>query len=270
MTQPPASPALRALAWNTTSADRRGTTATGLHWLRELTITRLSGAPWHGSTTDDEGALLVLAGTHDFEAGGKQWPQRGIRTDPFSGRPIALYLPRGTAFAVGGGTGEVLLVRAAPPAAPAEPLGKEEFSRKPLLVLAGSGKAFDPATGAWRPEEQFAESAEFLLPRHIVASEQDGVRVERIFAAGYKSKVLGLAEAVLADGSTAKGLADRAGEGLLYHRCEGELALRCGGESLVVRGEGVVAVGEASALELAATRGRAYVALALASPKSST
>lgn len=272
MTSPTSRPIAppRPLNLDTLAAGHRETAETGLAWLTALAVVKLDGKPFIGEVAQEEAALLVLSGTHDFEAGGKTWPQRGVRTTPFQGRPIALFMPPRTPFSVHDGRGEALLIRAKLPIPTAPAQGIEELSRKPLLVLAGSGKAFDPATGAWRPEEQFQDSPEFLLPRHIQTVEQDGVKVERIFTQGYKSRVLGLAEAVLPAGQRLEGFAEVAAEALLYYRSEAPLEVEVGTGILRVSGEGALAIADASALKLHAGSTPAYVVLATAAPKSST
>lgn len=261
---------IRPLDLTARAGARLGTAETGLSWLTGLAVIELGSQPFTGELAQEEAALLVLSGTHDFEAGGKAWPQRGVRQTPMQGRPIALYLPPRTPFSVRNGRGEALLVRAQLPLPTGPAQGIEELARKPLLVLAGSGKAFDPTTGGWRPEEEFLDSPEFLLPRHIHSVEQDGVKVERIFSRGYKSRVLGLAEAVLPTGRRLTGFAETAAEAILYYRSEGPLTVEVGTGPLAVTGEGALAIADASVLELRAGSTPAYVALATAAPKSST
>src|SRR6476646_5301452 len=58
-------------------------------------------APFSASTGGREIAVVVLGGRCRVEAGGESW-QLGGRESVFDGMPWALYLPRDTAYAVGG------------------------------------------------------------------------------------------------------------------------------------------------------------------------
>ena len=74
---------------------------------------------------DDEHCLVILAGTCTVEAGPEIFRSIGDRESPFSGKPTAVYIPKGTAFAVvpettlelaicsapGGGDHKVRLIR---------------------------------------------------------------------------------------------------------------------------------------------------------------
>ena len=255
---------MRLLAFAAIAPGLRAVDLGGTGRLRRLAVRQLDLEPWTGTTGDEETALLVLSGTHDFAAGGKTWPQRGVRAAPTAGRPLALFLPRRTPFQVGGGRGEVLLAATQddPPAPPSDP--REALTRKPLLTLAGSGKAFDPRAGAWVPEEQFAESPEFVLPRHVRALDESGVRVERIFGSDYKARVLGLDECVLQAGQRWRlGSYDQDPElvAAIYVRAEDAVDVPGAGRLF---GEGVVLCERAQGVEVIAAGGPAYLAIVYA------
>jgi hypothetical protein len=150
------------------------------------------------TTADAEEALVVvLSGTFDLQAGPSHWGQRGARSEPRAGRPLGVFLPPRTPLSASHGDGELLLVRArqallAPPAT-----GRQALSQKPLLPLAGSGKAFDPAAGEWLPAETFPTAPELIPPRRAERRELAGVTIERIFPPAYKAATLSLDEVVL-------------------------------------------------------------------------
>ncbi|MBK8096886.1 MAG: 5-deoxy-glucuronate isomerase [Planctomycetes bacterium] len=176
------------------------------------------------TTGDEETCALILAGTFDLQGGGTMWQSRGARTTPLVGRPMAVFLPPRTPF-VAAGTGEILFVGARQPAAPEPDLGRAALSRKPLLPLAGSGKAFDPGSGEWKPAETFPTAPESLPPRRMQRDVVDGIAVERVFGVDYKAATLSVDEAVLPAGATLRlqaipGL-PRALEVLLYLRGAG-------------------------------------------------
>jgi hypothetical protein len=152
------------------------------------------------TTGDEETAVLLLAGTFDLIGGTTAWPARGARATPFTGRPMAVFLPPRTSFRAAHGTGEMLLVTARQPAAPAPAAGRAALAQKPLLPLAGSGKAFDPTSGEWLPAEAFPTAPESLPPRRMQRLTVGGVVVERVLAADYKAATLSLDEAVVPAG----------------------------------------------------------------------
>ncbi|MCC6669665.1 MAG: 5-deoxy-glucuronate isomerase [Planctomycetes bacterium] len=265
------SASIQVLAFVPAGNGRRSADPLQARWLSGLYLLDLGAAPLTDHTGDHECALLVLSGTHDFQAGGKAWPQRGVRASPFAGRPVLLFVPPQTPISVAGGAGEALLVCARRPRAKPDAPGKTELSRRPVLTLAGSGKAFDPATGTWRPEEHFALAAEFLLPRHIERVDVGGVAVERLMGGGYKSAVLAMDEAVLHSGGELRTAPPaHAGEAVVYYRSEGELVVRGAGGTATVQGEGALYLAQPAAASFAASGGRSYLALVYAGEKPST
>lgn len=237
-------------------------------WLRQILLLAADSATVEIQTADgEETGMIVLSGTHDLEANAGSWISRGIRTSPFEGRPVALFLPPKTRFRASNGQGDLLLVSTLrpelPTATPVEP------QQKPLLPLAGSNQAYDSASGSWKPIESFPESAEAILPRRIEHDEIGGVSVERVFPVDYKTLGLSIGEAVVpADAAVTvpTWIDDRAAAGYpeewaVYYRAEAELEV--GGEC--VSGDGVLCgTGE---VQLRARGGRAYVALVCAGPK---
>lgn len=175
--------------------------ATGTRWLVHCQVWR-PAVDDRLVTGDHETAAVLLSGTFDLRGGGTAWPARGARSTPFGGRPMAVFLPPRCEFAAANGHGEILLVAARQPAAPPAAAGREQLARKPLLPLAGSGKAFDPVAGDWRPAESFPTAAESLPPRRMQQLQAGQVRVERVLAADYKAATLSLDEAVLEPGQT--------------------------------------------------------------------
>lgn len=157
-------------------------------------------------TGNVETAAVILGGTFDLTAGDpggerNSWPARGARQTPFEGRPMAVFLPPGSEFGAADGDGEILLVAARQPdGGPTPQEGRQALSQSPLLPLAGSGKAFDPATGEWMPAETFPTSAESLPPRRMRRRDVGDVPVERVLAADYKAATLTVDEAVIPPG----------------------------------------------------------------------
>ncbi|HEX5054728.1 MAG TPA: 5-deoxy-glucuronate isomerase [Planctomycetota bacterium] len=195
------------------------------------------------TTADVETAALLLSGTFDLIGGETAWPARGARTSPFAGRPMAVFLPRNTRFRAQNGSGEILLVAARQPAVEEPPAGREGLSHKPLLPLAGSGKAFDPKTGEWLPAEMFPHSPESLPPRRMQRLQIGPVAVDRVLASDYKAATLSLDEAVVPAGATLR-LADvpgrpRADELLVFARAPHGATCRVGDTTTAVRDDAV-------------------------------
>jgi hypothetical protein len=110
--------------------------------------------------------------------------------------------------------------------------------------MAGSGKAFDPTTGEWKLHEEFASSAQAILPRHIERSDAAGIAVERVFAPGYKARGLCVDELVIPDGRTflVADLADRpprARELMVFVRPRAAAELRAGAQTVKCTADGV-------------------------------
>lgn len=189
---------MRTVDW---TGDGRLRTATfaGTRWLAHAQL--WSPAERDAITTDDvETAAIVLAGTFDLVGGTTAWPARGARRTPFEGRPMAVFLPPRTTFRADGGRGEILLLAARQSASRPAADGREGLAHKPLLPLAGSGKAFDPTTGEWLPAEAFPSSPESLPPRRMQRLAAGGVTVERVLAPDYKAATLSVDEAVVPAG----------------------------------------------------------------------
>lgn len=182
-------------------ADARSLVATvpGARWLDRVTVWTPAD-PDEFVTGEVETAVIVLAGTFDLVANGTAWPARGARAEQFAGRPMAVYLPPHTTFRVSKGSGRLLLVSARRPATGQAPTGREALATKPLLPLAGSGKAFDPTSGEWRPAETFPTAPESLPPRRFARLPVGGCVIERVFAADYKAATLCLDEVVVPAG----------------------------------------------------------------------
>ena len=236
-------------------------------WFTELRLWRPRGEAEY-TTGDAESAAVVLRGTFDLVGGGTAWPARGARTSEFEGRPMAVFLPPRTAFGAHHGDGELLVVAARQPQAEPEPEGRAALSRKPLLPLAGSGKAFDPGTGEWRPAETFPTSAESLPPRRMQRVPVGDILVERVFAADYKAATLSLDEVVLPAGASldlraipGRPLAD---EVLLFVRPRGHTQIRCGDQVIECRQDTAVLVAAGEELEVISPSDATYLALAYA------
>lgn len=177
--------------------------ATAAKWLTGCDLANVVGQGELATGAGEEGLVVLLSGTFDLQAGPSHWGQRGARTEPTQGRPIGIFLPPSTRLTASGGDGALLLVRARQPIANETPAsGRAAFSQKPLLPLAGSGKAFDPMAGEWRPAETFPTAAEILPPRRIERCELPGLVVERVFGADYKAATLCLDEVVIQPGVT--------------------------------------------------------------------
>jgi hypothetical protein len=178
-----------------------------------------------------------------------------------------VFLPPKTEFRAQNGRGEMLLVGARQPQRPPVE-GRAALSNKPLLPLAGSGKAFDPATGEWMPAESFPTSAESLPPRRMQRLPAGSAMVERVLAPDYKAATLSVDEAVLAPGTTLRlgdvpGLAP-AEEVLLFARSDTPIGIGHG--SVETRHGGDVAFLLPCDAELRFTAGNspAYVLFAYA------
>lgn len=251
---------------------RREAMCAHARWLTRLRLWSSEGNVEGETGADEESGLLVLTGTHDLAAGAAAWISRGIRETPFAGKPVAVFLPPNTRFHAAHGRGDVLVVGARRPELPKAP-ARPGF--KGLLPLAGSGKAFDIASGSWQPLETFPDAAEAILPRRLEPRDVRGVTVTAVFAHDYKTRGLGLAEAVLPEGaSLVLPLAEPGTpaewpeEWAVYYRAEGALAYRSDESSGEVRGDGVLA--GAGRAELRAQGGRVYLAVAVAGPKPAT
>lgn len=242
---------------------------TGTRWLDHVGLWRPRD-PDALVTGDHETAVLLLGGTFDLVGGGTSWPARGARKEPFAGRPMAVFLPRRCEFAASNGQGEILLIAARQPEVRDEPTGRAALSSKPLLPLAGSGKAFDPTSGEWRPAETFATSAESLPPRRFQRLTAGECTVERVFAADYKAATLSVDEIALQPGQTLQ-LADipdrpACDELLLFVRAEVAVLVGEGTEGHTRQGDTVFVLPPAAAATFVvrAIDGRAYVVLAYA------
>lgn len=235
-------------------------------WFTALSLHPVAGG-LEFATGDEETCVLLLGGTFDLQGGGTAWPSRGARSTPLQGRPLAVFLPPRTPFRARSEQGELLRISARQPQAP-PPTGRQALQHKPLLPLAGSGKAFDPGTGEWRPAETFPSAAESLPPRRIARVVRGPVTVERVFAEDYKAATLTVDEAVLPAGG-ALALQDlplpRADECLVFARAEQGLQIAAGGAGWELSGTGVLFWPDAPGhLRLTARDGPAYVALAYA------
>lgn len=230
-------------------------------WQRLAEIERLQLDSDHEARTakGEETLLVLLGGTFDLTAGGGAWCDRGIRQRPAEGRPVALFLPENTPYALRRGSGEVLLVRSRPQpkAAPAQ---GQASSEKPLLALAGSGKAFDPQSGEWKREEDFPDAPEAILPRRVVETEAAGCRRYEVFDYAYKARCTLLDEFVLQDGAQltwpAEPAPDFTQDCAIYYRAEGSLQL----DGLQLQGEGMLPALEPGG-PLQAQGGEAYLCL---------
>jgi hypothetical protein len=247
-------------------ATGRGATLPACRWFTALRVLAVDG-PMQVETGDEESCALLLAGTFDLAAGGTRWPSRGARSDPLGGRPVAVFLPPRCRFAVDAGRGEILLVSARQPPVAAPPAGRAALSRSPLLPLAGSGKAFDPGTGEWRPAETFATAAESLPPRRIERLAVGAATVDRVFAAGYKAATLTVDELALPAGASLR-LRDLplpdASECLLFARTAGQLTVTAGAGRASLQGEQGLLAGAPGELTLTATAAVAWAVLACA------
>lgn len=237
-----------ALSWQDAVGLRKAS-ASSANWLAEVQLWRPAQ---HDKivTADVETAAVILSGTFDLVAGEpggnrNQWPARGARTTPFQGRPMAVFLPPNTEFAAFGGDGEILLVSARQPVRQASE-GREALSEKPLLPLAGSGKAFDPKTGEWMPEETFPSSAESLPPRRMQRLVAGETAVERVIAPDYKAATLTVDEIVLKPGGVIR-VQEITGrpkhsELVVFVRSPGGVELQCGDQHVSATGDGAYLV----------------------------
>ena len=250
-------------------ARQRTAEVRGSRWLEHVSCWSPND-PDQLRTGDHETAVLLLHGTFDLVGGTTAWPARGARTTPFVGRPMAVFLPPHTYFRVQNGRGEILLVAARQPLQPAEPQGRELLGRKPLLPLAGSGKAFDPNSGEWKPAETFPTAPESLPPRRFERLAIGALTLERVFAADYKAATLAVDEVVVAAGQSLPLRAvpgrPRCDELMLFVRSEGSAQVGAKEGTTTVRGDAafVVPANEIDDVVVSAAAGPAYVVLAWA------
>lgn len=249
---------------------------TGARWLDQVALW-CPNDPDRLTTGAHETAVILLGGTFDLVGGGTAWPARGARQDAFAGRPMAVFLPPHTTFQVSNGRGEILLLAARQPTGRDEPTGREALASKPLLPLAGSGKAFDPTKGEWMPAETFPSAPESLPPRRFQRFDvptQGGAAatavVERIFAPDYKAATLSVDEVVLQPGQSLA-LRDvparpNCDEMLLFVRTEDQALVGDRTQVTNVRNDVVLRLtpAEFDAHNVGAAAGRAYLAIAYA------
>lgn len=258
---------MNALGWRGDDRWRQADCA-GARWLLHVACWRPRD-PDAITTGDHEVAAILLSGTFDLVGGTTAWPARGARRTPFAGRPMAVFLPAHTQFRTTNGHGEILLVAARQPAAREEPQGRAALAHKPLLPLAGSGKAFDPHSGEWRPAETFPTAPESLPPRRFEQLAVGPCTIERVFAPDYKAATLCVDEAVVPAGGQ---LALAAIPGRLQHDevllfVRGEGAVTIAGARQQVRGDAAFVVptpGGAADVALAAGSVPLFAVLAYA------
>lgn len=241
----------------------------GARWLAHAQLWRPTAAD-QLTTGDVETAVVLLSGTFDLCGGPTPWPARGARTSPFQGRPMAVFLPPRTMFRAERGNGEIVLVGARQPVVDGSPQGREALGRKPLLPLAGSGKAFDPNSGEWRPAETFPTAPESLPPRRMERIPFGSLTAERVFGPDYKAATLCVDEVVVPAGQRLA-LGAIPGrppcvEALLFVRSEGTAQCGVGAAVHDVRHDAVFVVdrGEFDAATVQAGTGRTYVLVAWA------
>lgn len=232
-------------------------------WLHCIEVVEVNG-DFESQTEQVESLVILLSGTYDVLAGGGSWQARGVRSSPLDGKPVALYLPPKTRFAFQGGQGELLFVASIQPEKPV--VETEVTSEKPLLALAGSGKAYDPASGTWKRQEDFPSSPEAILPRRIEVTETDGCVIRHVMPFDYKALSLSVDEAVLRDGHGMEArttqVAPYPAERAVYYDAAGELSIG----DVTVSGRGVLPA-IAAGTSIRAHGGDAHLVLASAGPK---
>ncbi len=257
--------ALQTIEWSTDDGQdlARAPSGHALHSVRRIDI---RGEARARTGQGEEACAIVLDGTFDLQAGGTRWQSRGARVDPRQGRPVAVYVPPDAEFQASGGDGSALWFSAMQPKAPPAE-GLLALRQTPLLPLAGSGKAFDPASGGWLPQESFPNAAESLPPRRIERLALGSATVERVFAAEYKAATLCVDECTIAAHSEFRwGDLPRppaARHALLYVACEAPVVIRAMGLTVTVQGRAAVSCeGDLADLTFATAAESAYVAIA--------
>ncbi len=242
-------------------------------WLLELQRIEVDDDRAPTPSPDGEGLLLVLGGTHDLYAGSGSWIRRGVRSSPFeSKRPVAVFLPPNTKWQAQNGSGAILLVSVRQPTLPAAETPREELGRKPLLALSGSGKAFDPLSGTWKPSEAFLTSSEAILPRRIeTVAAPEGVVHHRVLGIDYKALGLCVDEVHVEEGcEVTPSLPQRSSypaEIAIHVETEGEARV---GEAIVRAADGPTAFRGPELPKLRAATGRAVFVLVYAGDKGSS
>ena len=238
-------------------------------WLCRFELRTVQGEVEGRTDPGVETLVLLLSGTYDLEAGGGSWLSRGVRKSAFEGKPVGLFLPPGTRYAFRNGEGEVLMVSGRQPPPPSEPDTVEEtLSKKPLLPMAGSGKAFNPKTGEWLREEDFPSAPEAILPRRVQEQQLGQNLLRQVFPFDYKALCLCLCECVIQDGTTLDvprlDIANYPEETAVYFTTNGTVRASQGDTEIALTQQGVVA---GQNLVLTAEGGDAYVAIARAGAK---
>lgn len=235
---------MNPLAWHGDDRWRQADCA-GAQWLVHVACWRPRD-PDTITTGEHEVAAILLSGTFDLVGGTTAWPARGARQTPFAGRPMAVFLPKHTPLRTTNGNGEILLVAARQPAAREEPQGRAALAHKPLLPLAGSGKAFDPHRGEWLPAETFPTAPESLPPRRFERLTVGAVTVERVFAPDYKAGTLAADEVVVPAGASLAVAAipgrSRHDELLVFARSDGAAQVQVAGTRQDLRGDAAFVV----------------------------
>ncbi len=260
---------MREVQWCQQGGQRDARDATRA-WFRGLQLATVRGEFRVKTPPGEESALLILGGTFDLAAGSGSWAQRGRRATPFDGRPCALYLPPDTPVQAVG-DGELLLVSCRRPELP--PAAEAPPQMRPLLPLAGSGKAFDARTGTWELLERFPSAPEAVLPRAIVRHDIGGTPVERVFATSFKALALRLDEAVVAPHTTFEprpdvGSPPATGDLAIFVRAPQGAEIHGADGGTTVRGDAVFLTAAASPPRVSAGGGAALVVCAWAWPKT--
>lgn len=240
-------------------------------WLLEVRRIQVVGTTGPLRSPDGESLLVVLGGTHDLYAGGGSWLRRGVRAGPLEdGRPVAVFLPPNTPFRADGGDGALLLVAVRQPEPPPAHDRREELGRKPLLPLAGSGKAYDPISGEWKLQEAFLSSPEAILPRRLERlATASGARADRVIGTDYKALGLCVDEVLLAAGQDVELAPPHAAAEVAVHvETTGRARV---GELEVAHADGPTVVHAAGPQppRVTALDGRAYALFVYAGPKRS-
>ncbi len=172
-------------------------------WLTHVSVVQVQDGEWQDRTAQDaENLCVILSGTHDMFAGSGSWLARGLRKDPRDGKPVGLFLPPKTRYRFADSQGELLLVGSKQPQPEDAETEPAATVKKPLLALAGSGKAFDPSTGTWKRQEDFPSAPEAILPRRVLQEEQEGNTLRHVFPREYKALSLSLLEVVVPKGES--------------------------------------------------------------------
>jgi len=131
----------------------------------ELDLLRLgAGQGWEGTTADEEAVLVIISGRCSVSIVGQEnldWSGVGSRSDPFSGSPAAIYVPRQACLQVTAGTKtEMALVRA-----------PCEVDLPPRLIAPDEVEVVSVGTANWRRDVRLVVPPGSPISQRLIVGE---------------------------------------------------------------------------------------------------